>query len=179
MFFWLPEQTCQKILRKWVVLTVPSTDRRSSPKLSRIECLKRLHLQSRIPYIRLKQINFRRKSLSGMQGTTLVIIRNSYRRTTWFLSGQKGAAHLKGPSVGTVVHARSEIGYTLSTLIFAEPSFLPCLLVISDKLLLTECHKNSSVLGPGRFNLALFYRFILLLKFIRPISLCLFCMVIS
>ena len=49
-----------------------------------------------------------------MQGTTSVIIRNSYRRTIWFLCGQKGAADLQRPSNGTVVHAHSGIGCTLS-----------------------------------------------------------------
>ena len=49
-----------------------------------------------------------------MQGTTSVIIRNSYRRTIWFLCGQKGAADLQRPSNGIIMHARSGIGWTLS-----------------------------------------------------------------
>ena len=49
-----------------------------------------------------------------MQGTTSVIIRNSYRRTIWFLCGQKGAADLQRPLNGTVMHARLGIGCTLS-----------------------------------------------------------------
>ena len=56
-----------------------------------------------------------------MQGTTSVIITNSYRHTIWFLCGQKGAADLQRPSNGTVMHARSGIGCTLS------PSLSPCL----------------------------------------------------
>ena len=49
-----------------------------------------------------------------MQGTTSVIIRNSYRRTIWFLCSQKGAADLQRPSNETVMHARSGIACTLS-----------------------------------------------------------------
>jgi len=120
---------------------VPSTARRSSPKLPINEHAKRLYPQSNnirnINPFRLKQTN------SRIKGGTSDITRNSAQRTFPFLCGQKDGRSYKDPKTRQVCTATDAHYHLRVACVQAvEPSFVPCSLVIPEGMPLTECRES-------------------------------------
>ena len=128
---------------------VPSTARRSSPKLAINERVKRLYPQSSIPNInpfRLKQMNFRIKVCQGCRGPLQSSLGTVTDAPFDFCVARKERRTYKDPQMGQLCMPpwESNAHYHLRVAFIqaAELSFVPCSLVIPDGLPLTECHKN-------------------------------------
>ena len=128
---------------------VPSTGRRASPKLPINERVKRSYPQNSIPNVnpfRLKQMNFRIKVCQGCRGPLQSSSGTVTDAPIDFCVARKERRTYKDPQMGQVCTPtrESDAHYHLwvSCIQAAEPSFVPCLQVISDGLPLTKCHKN-------------------------------------
>ena len=128
---------------------VPSTARRSSPKLAINARVKRLYPQSSIPNInpfRLKQMNFRITICQKYRGPLQSSLGTVTDAPFDFCVARKEQQTYKDPQTRQLcTPAReSDAHYHLPVACIqaAEPSFVSCSLVIPDASPLTECHKN-------------------------------------
>ena len=134
---------------KILVESVPSTARRASPKLPINERVKRSYFQNSIPNVnpfRLKKMNFQIKVCQGCRGP-LQSSSGTVTDTPFdFCVARKKRRTYKDPQTGQLCTKtrESDAHYHLrvSCIQAAEPSFMPCSLVIPDGLPLSECHKN-------------------------------------
>ena len=129
--------------------SVPSTARRSSPKLAINQQVKRLYPQSSIPNInpfRLKQMNFRIKVCQGCRGALQSSLGTVTDAPFDFCVARKERRTYKDPQTGQLCTPARELDahyhFRVACIQAAEPSFVPCSLVIPDGLPLTECHEN-------------------------------------
>ena len=111
--------------------------------------MKRSYFQNSIPNVnpfRLKKMNFRIKVCQGCRGPLQSSSGTVTDAPIDFCVARKERWTYKDPQMGQLCTPtrESDAHYHLrvSCIQAAEPSFVPCLLVISDGLPLTECHKN-------------------------------------
>ena len=128
---------------------VPSTARRASPKLPINERVKRSYPQNSIPNVnpfRLKQMNFRIKVCQGCRGPLQSSSGTVTEAPFDFCVARKERRTYKDPQKGQLCTPTRESGahyhLRVSCIQAAEPSFVPCSLVIPNGLPLADCHKS-------------------------------------
>ena len=129
--------------------SVPSTARRASPKLPINERVKRSYPQNSIPNVnpfRLKQMDLRIKFCQRCRGPLQLSSGTVTDAPFDFCVARKERRTYKDPQTGQLCtptrESDSHYHLRVSCIQAAEPSFMPCSLVIPHGLPLTECHKN-------------------------------------